>query len=51
MKKLYTTPALDVVSFDCNDIVTASGESLEMKGEWSNNTANAKNRSDIWGED
>ncbi len=53
MKKIYTSPELDVVSFNCDDIVTASGgsDSLEMKGEWNNNTASAKNRTDIWGED
>lgn len=53
MKKIYTNPDLKVVMLDCDDIVVTSGDpdSLGMKGEWSNNTANAKQRTDIWGED
>lgn len=54
MKKIYTTPSFDVVSFNCNNIVTASdsdSDSLEMKGEWNNNSASAKQRNNIWDED
>lgn len=51
MKKTYTNPDLKVVMLDCDDIVTTSGETLGMKGEWSDNTANAKQRTNIWGED
>lgn len=51
MKKIYTTPSFDVVSFNCNDIVTASSDSLEVKGEWNNNSASAKQRNNIWDED
>lgn len=51
MKKIYTNPDLKVVILDCDDIVTASGETLEMKGGWDGGTANAKQRTNIWGED
>ena len=53
MKKIYTNPDLKVVMLDCDDIVVTSGDpdSLGMKGEWSNYTANAKQRTNIWGED
>ncbi len=55
MKKIYTTPALDVVSFNCNDIVTSSDPNSIRFGTdgYANSTqgADAKRRTDIWGED
>ena len=52
MKKIYTTPALDVVSLNCDDIVTAS-ETLSFGTDYASSTqgADAKRRTDIWGED
>ena len=55
MKKIYTNPALTVVILDSDDIVVTSGgsdnNSLEMKGSHNYGTANAKQRTNIWGED
>lgn len=55
MKKIYTNPALTVVILDSDDIVVTSGgsdnNSLGMKGNWDGGTANAKQRTNIWGED
>lgn len=54
MKKIYTTPALDVVSLNCDDIVTASDPNRISFGSGSANSrygADAKQRTDIWGED
>jgi len=54
MKKIYTTPELDVVSFNCNDIVTASDPNGVKFGDGSANRelgADAKQRTNIWGED
>lgn len=55
MKKIYTNPALTVVILDSDDIVVTSGgdgtDSLGMKGQWDNNSASAKQRTNIWGED
>ena len=55
MKKIYTNPALTVVILDSDDIVVTSGgdgtDSLGIKGQWDNNSASAKQRTNIWGED
>lgn len=53
MKKIYTTPALDVVSLNCDDIVTASEKVTFGTTGYAdpNQGADAKRRTDIWGED
>ena len=55
MKKIYTNPALTVVILDSDDIVVTSGgsdtDSLGIKGQWNKNSASAKQRTNIWGED
>ncbi len=53
MKKIYTTPALDVVSLNCDDIVTASETLSFGTTGYANSSqgADAKRRTDIWGED
>jgi hypothetical protein len=32
MKDLYETPALDVVRFDCEDVITTSGDDIVEGG-------------------
>jgi hypothetical protein len=36
MKEVYETPAMEVVRFDCEDVITTSGE-VETAPDYANN--------------
>ena len=53
MKKIYTNPAITVVILDSDDIVVTSGDPVSFGDGYANSSqgADAKRRTDIWGED